>query len=167
MPTPSSSRRLVWAEHASGRLRLYAAGDSEMQILDDFLRADLAPHGVGVREDARISTGLTKPFFFDWQAQARAQARSFQPDVSVVFMGANDGFSSPGAHGQILCCAYPWSTGYARLIAQMMRTCSAAAPAGSTGSPCPRPSPASTAASSPRSTPASARPHASSPAACH
>jgi hypothetical protein len=118
----TSRERLVWAEHASGRLRMYAAGDSEMQILDDFLRQDLAPRGVGVREDARISTGLTKPFFFDWQAQARGQARSFQPDVSVVFMGANDGFSSPGAHGQILCCAYPWSTGYARLAAQMMRS---------------------------------------------
>ena len=81
----------MWAEHASGRLRMYAAGDSEMQFLDGFLRQDLAPRGVGVREDARISTGLTKPFFFDWQAQARGQARSFEPDVSVVFMGANDG----------------------------------------------------------------------------
>ena len=101
---------------------MYAAGDSEMQLLDDFLRADLAPRGVGVREDARISTGLTKPFFFDWQAQARATAASFAPDVSVVYMGANDGFSSPGAHGPILCCAWPWSSGYASLVAQMMRT---------------------------------------------
>ncbi len=114
--------RVVWAEHSNGRLRMYAAGDSEMQLLDDFLKSRLAPHGVGVREDARISTGLTKPFFFDWQAQARATAGGFQPDVSAVYMGANDGFSAPGKRGPIVCCAWPWGSGYAQLVAQMMRT---------------------------------------------
>ena len=41
-----------------------------------------------------------------------------RPDVSVVIMGANDGFSIGGAG----CCGAAWSEGYANLVAEMMRT---------------------------------------------
>jgi hypothetical protein len=44
------------------------------------------------------------------------------PDVTVIFMGANDGFSVNGAHGQpVGCCSAAWSAGYASLVAEMMR----------------------------------------------
>jgi lysophospholipase L1-like esterase len=118
-----TKERLSWAEHPGGRIRLLAVGDSEMQVLDDLLAQDLGAHGVDVTKDARISTGLTKPFFFDWQGHARQQAATLRPDATVMFIGANDGFSVTGPRGApVPCCGPSWSTGYANLVAQMMRT---------------------------------------------
>lgn len=115
--------RRVWASHPGGRLRLLAAGDSEMQILDDMLGQDLDPHGVRVTSDARISTGLTNSFFFDWQREARRQAAATRPDVSLVYMGANDGYAVAGPDGKpVQCCGRAWSEGYANLAARMMAT---------------------------------------------
>jgi lysophospholipase L1-like esterase len=117
------TQRLVWAPARGDRIRLLAAGDSEMQILDGFIAGDLAGRGVQVTSDARISTGLTNSFFFDWQRHARTQAAGLRPDVTVVFMGANDGWSVNGPDGRpIQCCTPAWSAGYARLAAEMMRT---------------------------------------------
>jgi hypothetical protein len=92
-----------------------------MQILDDFIAQDIAPYDVAVTNDARISTGLTNSFFFDWPVHARQQAPTLRPDVTVFFVGANDGFSvrGPGGH-QVSCCGAAWSVGYANLVARMM-----------------------------------------------
>jgi len=114
--------RLVWAAHPGGRIRLLAAGDSEMQILDDDIAADLRPHGVDVTSDARISTGLTNSFYFDWLAHARGQAPALRPDVTVIIMGANDGFSVRYKGRTVSCCGRSWSAGYASLAASMMRS---------------------------------------------
>lgn len=114
---------LVWASHPGGSIRLLAAGDSEMQILDGLLAQDLAGHGVNVTSDARISTSLSNPFFFNWQAHAAHQAPRLRPDVTVLVMGANEGYSVTGAGGHsIACCSAAWSAGYANLVAGMMRT---------------------------------------------
>jgi lysophospholipase L1-like esterase len=116
-------RRQVWAEHPGGRVRMLLDGDSEMQILDTFIGQELGSHGVSATSDARISTGLTNSAFFDWQARARGQAGSVRPDVSVVIMGANDGFSTVGPGGtRETCCGPAWSAGYANLVAEMMKT---------------------------------------------
>jgi hypothetical protein len=112
---------VIWAMHPGGRIRLLAAGDSEMQILDGFIGQHLSRYRVSVTSDARISTGLTNPSFFSWPHHALQQARSLRPDVTVLFMGANDGFSVTGDHGQpVGCCGAAWSAGYANLVAAMM-----------------------------------------------
>jgi lysophospholipase L1-like esterase len=116
-------RATVWVSHPGGRISLLAVGDSEMQILDGFIAQDLAPHGVRVSSDARISTGLTNPSFFNWQAHARRQASTLRPDATVMFIGANDGFSVSGPGGRpVGCCSAAWSAGYANLVAAMMRS---------------------------------------------
>jgi lysophospholipase L1-like esterase len=113
--------RQIWVSHP-GRIRLLAAGDSEMQILDTFIGQDVGRYGVSVTSDARISTGLTNSFFFDWPRHARAQAATLHPDATVFFIGANDGFGVPGpGRHQVGCCGADWSAGYANLVAQMMR----------------------------------------------
>jgi hypothetical protein len=115
--------RDFWIADHPGPLRVLAAGDSEMQEVDDFLRQDLGPHGIRVTSDARISTGLTNSFFFDWQAHARAQAASLRPDVTIMFMGGNEGFPLRDARGRLVgCCGGAWSAGYASLVARMMQT---------------------------------------------
>jgi lysophospholipase L1-like esterase len=123
--TPYGQRikRQVWATHPGGRIHMLLDGDSEMQILDTFIGQQLSPHGVSTSSDAQISTGLTNSTFYNWQAQARRQAAALRPDVSVVIMGANDGFGTVGPGGKHeTCCGPAWSAGYANLVAEMMRT---------------------------------------------
>jgi lysophospholipase L1-like esterase len=109
-------RGVVRSRPPGGRLRLLATGDSMIQIVDSFL-AERLPH-VDVRSDARISTGISKPSLLDWQAHSREQARELRPDVTVVFLGANDGFPMAGAE----CCGMAWIAQYARRAREMMRT---------------------------------------------
>ena len=75
------------------RLRLLATGDSMIQIVDGDLAQRLhGRRGTTVRSDAHIGSGLTKPSELDWLRKARGQASGFKPDVTVVFLGANDGY---------------------------------------------------------------------------
>jgi hypothetical protein len=99
---------------APGPVRVLATGDSMIQIVDSFLDQRLrAP----VRSDARISSGLSKPFFFNWPRHAKRQVAS-RPDVVVMFIGANDGFS----FGDVACCGEEWRRRYANVASRMMRT---------------------------------------------
>jgi hypothetical protein len=84
--------------------------------VDSYLKRGLAPRGAGVRSDARISTGISKPFLVDWPALARRQARTVRPDVTVVFLGANDGFP----FGSTQCCGQDWVDAYATRVQAMM-----------------------------------------------
>jgi lysophospholipase L1-like esterase len=103
----------------SRRLSVLAAGDSMMQILDDDLARGLAARGPAhVTEDAHVSTGISKPFMFDWVAHAQATASGLKPDVSVVFLGANDGFGI----GDAACCGGLWQARYAKRAGRMMRS---------------------------------------------
>jgi hypothetical protein len=111
-----ATRRLVELRRPGRRLRLLATGDSMIQVVDGFLEDRLAPHGVRVAGDARISTGISKPFMLDWVAHARRQALGRRPDVTVVFIGANDGFPIGG----VQCCSRAWVRGYARRVRRMM-----------------------------------------------
>lgn len=99
-----------------GQLRLLATGDSMMQILDTYLKERLAPHRVRVKSDARESTGISKPFLLDWVKHARGQAHATKPDVTVVAIGANDGFS----FGSVECCGDKWVDAYAARVRKMM-----------------------------------------------
>ena len=115
-PRPAFVRR--------GHLRVLATGDSMIQIIDSFLKQRLeARRGTSVRSDARISTGLSKPFMLNWVRKAREQAQSTHPDLTVMFIGANDGFPMKTRSGaSIPCCAAGWVAEYARRVESMMRS---------------------------------------------
>lgn len=106
-----------------GLLRLLTVGDSQMQLLDEFLAGSLRSRGVRLRQrsDARVSTGLSNSSFFDWPPHARRLTRAFRPDVSVVFLGANDGFPLPAQRRRLVaCCGLTWVRAYARRVNSMM-----------------------------------------------
>ncbi|MEA2221315.1 MAG: uncharacterized protein QOJ35_3941 [Solirubrobacteraceae bacterium] len=107
-----------------GHLRLLATGDSMIQIVDGFLAQRLERRrATHVRSDAHISTGLSKPFMLDWVRRAREQARTLHPDVTAIFIGANDGFPMRTRSGAtVACCAAPWVAEYARRVESMMRS---------------------------------------------
>jgi hypothetical protein len=108
-------------EVVPGRLRVLATGDSEIQELDDMLGSALGPKGVAVTGEAHISTGISKPFMFDWVKHAAAQAAGIRPDITVMFIGANDGFPLPAANGRpAYCCGEAWVDAFAKRTEAMM-----------------------------------------------
>ena len=114
-------RRSVRVSPRGGQLEVLATGDSMIQIVDGFLGDGLGSAG-RLRSDAHISTGISKPAMLDWVAKARSQARRGRPDVTVVFLGANDGFAMSTPSGAIAgCCEGAWVKEYARRAARMMR----------------------------------------------
>jgi lysophospholipase L1-like esterase len=117
-----SQRRPLFAR--LGRLRLLATGDSMIQIIDSYLKQRLAKRRrTKVRSDAHISTGISKPSLLDWVKEAAGQAASWKPDVTVVFIGANDGFAMKTPSGaRAACCGAAWTAEYARRVRSMMRS---------------------------------------------
>ncbi|HEX2161735.1 MAG TPA: GDSL-type esterase/lipase family protein [Thermoleophilaceae bacterium] len=114
-------RRTVNVAPRGGRLKVLATGDSMTQIFDHYL-ADGLGGRASVRSEAHISTGLSKPSMLDWVAHSRAQARRVKPDVTVVFIGANDGFPMSTPSGATApCCGDAWVKEYARRAAEMIR----------------------------------------------
>ena len=116
--------RVLIVRPSTRRLRVLATGDSMIQIIDGDLQRRLGDRGpVSVRSDAHISTGISKPFMFDWIAHARGSARTLHPDVTVMFLGANDGFPMGTRSGhKAPCCGGEWVREYARRARTMMRS---------------------------------------------
>jgi len=108
--------RHVRVRRPGGRARMLVTGDSMIQPLDEFLRARLRPRGMRVTSEPEISTGISKPGLLDWPANARRQALAVRPDVTVMLLGANDGF----AMGSAACCGDAWVAEYARRARGMM-----------------------------------------------
>ncbi len=101
-------------------LRILATGDSEIQVLDDQLSAALTGQAHVIKE-AHISTGLTKLGLFNWLARAKSQGQTIHPDVTIMSIGANDGFNLPGVQGgTVMCCGQGWIDAYAVRVRSMM-----------------------------------------------
>ncbi len=113
--------RSVRAPHPRGRIVLLATGDSEIQEVDSDLAAALAPAHVDVSTDARVGSGISKVSLFDWVRHAADQAAQLQPDVTVVFIGANDGFALQTPAGVwVPCCRSAWIALFAARAERMM-----------------------------------------------
>ena len=73
--------------------------------------------------DARESTGLTRPDYFNWPAELGDDVRSVQPQVVVVMIGANDPQDFLGPP-DVPYSSPQWNTLYAQRVAQFMRIAS-------------------------------------------
>jgi hypothetical protein len=120
-PNGPTKRDTAHVRPANGHLSLLATGDSMIQIIDGFLAQRLQSDRVGVHSDARISTGISKPFMLNWPFHAREQASHLHPDVTVVLIGANDGFPLRTSSGRrVNCCGNAWISAYAKRASGMM-----------------------------------------------
>src|SRR5260370_480480 len=81
------------------------------------LSADLMCLHGRVIPEAHISTGISHGFGLDWVRHAAAQARTDRPDVTVVWIGPNEGFPIAG----VRCCRAAWIKRYADRVRAMMR----------------------------------------------
>jgi lysophospholipase L1-like esterase len=120
----AKARASLLVKPRSGRLRVLATGDSMIQIIDGDLAQRLARiEPTKLKSDAHISTGISKPFMLNWPKHAAATAHTFHPDVTIVFLGANDGFPMSTPSGRrVNCCGPDWVTEYAGRVRHMMRS---------------------------------------------
>lgn len=118
------ARSSLLVRPASGRLRVLATGDSMIQIIDgDLARRLKHIEPTDLKSDAHISTGISKPFMLNWPKHAAASAHAFRPDVTVIFLGANDGFPMSTPSGRkVDCCGRGWQKEYSRRARRMMRS---------------------------------------------
>jgi hypothetical protein len=83
-----------WPRHVTrGRpLRLYIVGDSMAQVFGSSL-VNLAgdTHVIRAKLEYKVSSGLSRPDFFDWPQRLVDQLVDYDPDATVVLFGANDG----------------------------------------------------------------------------
>ncbi|HQW51274.1 MAG TPA: GDSL-type esterase/lipase family protein [Tepidiformaceae bacterium] len=90
IPTPTPVPRTLPASPEG--LRLWSDGDSTSYFMTVALMAEWAARGgIPVRvPDYKISSGLWRPDFFDWPAYIQAEMATYDPDVVVLMLGAND-----------------------------------------------------------------------------
>jgi hypothetical protein len=100
-------------------------GDSLAMPLDVETARRLAEDGddVEVQRDPHVGTGISKSGLVDWGRLSTQHVRERDPDATVVFIGANEGFALPGPDGEeIDCCGPQWAAAYANRVRRMMDT---------------------------------------------
>ena len=106
---------------AANPLRVLIVGDSIGIDLGDALQPDLAGTGVvSVALDGRVSTGLTRPDYFNWPAELTADIKATNPQVIVIMIGANDAQDFLGPP-DVPYTSPQWNTLYAQRVAQFMQ----------------------------------------------
>ena len=102
-------------------LRLYIIGDSMAQVFGSSLE-NLAEetHLIKAKLDYKVSSGLSRPDFFDWPQRMIDQMVEFDPDATAVLFGANDG-QNVLYKGKVLeVGSKAWQEVYARRVGQAM-----------------------------------------------
>ena len=102
-------------------LRLYIIGDSMAQVFGSSLE-NLAEetHFIKAKLDYKVSSGLSRPDFFDWPQRIIDQIVEFDPDATAVLFGANDG-QSVLYKGKVLAVgSKAWQEVYARRVGKAM-----------------------------------------------
>ena len=99
---------------------ILVTGDSMVQSIDAVLGDRLA-NGARVVTHSLPAHGVSNPGF-DWPAYSRRDARRTRPAVTVVFVGAAEGFDmeTPGG-ARFSCCVDGWVAEYTRRVRGMMR----------------------------------------------
>ncbi len=109
--------------------RLLIVGDS--MAATDFGRAlerRLAKlDGLKVARKGKSATGLARPDFYDWFAQAEKQTKKNRPDLVVVVIGGNDGqdLLNEEGKGRIVFNSKRWPAAYQKRVTDFAATLTA------------------------------------------
>jgi len=118
---PTAPRRKVSPDRP---LRVLVVGDSFAHPLGfELTNFGTRDAMVEVAIDARISTGMTRPDYFDWPAQLAGVAASAPPEALVIFMGANDDQNMVIDDGSVVMLTTPeWQAEYRRRVDLILDT---------------------------------------------
>lgn len=117
------TKKSLWprAITAAKPLRLYIAGDSMDQVFGSSLvNLSEATGLVKAKNDYKVSSGLSRPDFFDWPQRMVDQIVDYKPDAVAVLFGANDG-QDVYYEGKVLKVGTKaWQEVYARRVGEAM-----------------------------------------------
>ena len=108
---------------SDNRLRVVIVGDSLAAGLGVSAERALSPSLTRVSKQGRISTGLARPDYFDWQAEMQHIMDVYRPDLVIVMTGVNDDQSleTPGGQVQTQIGTPPWPPAYADRVQHLAR----------------------------------------------
>lgn len=123
-PTPIPTVRPA---SATAPLRLWVGGDSLAGIFGQSVVRLATDTGViDAQLDYHLSTGLTRPDYFDWPAEFHTVLRDQSPDIMVVIFGANDAQGIRTPAGDVYQVGSDgWQREYARRVGLVMDMLSA------------------------------------------
>ena len=123
-PTPSKPKQPIRTPSAADPLRVWVGGDSMSKILGEALVRQATESGVMKPvQDSQLSSGLTRPDFFDWPGHLNDLAHANPPnEVFVVMFGANDAQGIKTPDGKIFQSTDDpgWAPEYRRRVAGTM-----------------------------------------------
>ncbi len=106
---------------AANPLRVLIVGDSIGIDMGGQLQYDLAGTGVvNAALDARESTGLTRPDYFNWPAELASDLKTVSPQVVVIMIGANDAQDFLGPP-DVPYTSPQWNPMYAQRVSSFMQ----------------------------------------------
>jgi len=105
------------------KLRVVIVGDSLAAGLGFFAERVFRPRLVTVSGQGRISTGLTRPDYFNWPFTMHRIVERFDPDLVIVMLGENDHQSLQTVRGnqEAQIGTFAWPSGYRDRVEGMMR----------------------------------------------
>jgi hypothetical protein len=116
-------KKSLWPREITEKkpLRLYIAGDSMDQVFGSSLvNLSEATGLVKAKNDYKVSSGLSRPDFFDWPQRIVDQIVTFRPDAAVVLFGANDA-QNVLYEGEVLKVGTKaWQEVYAKRVGEAM-----------------------------------------------
>lgn len=114
---PATGQRYV---SAAEPLRVLLAGDSMMRELGTSLIAHAPGDVTDTTLDFRVSTGLSRPDFFDWPSHLALELDRSRPEAVVLLFGAND-YQDVAVDGRVLDAGSPdWLGEYRHRVAVVM-----------------------------------------------
>lgn len=117
------AKKPLWPRAITAKkpLRLYIAGDSMDQVFGSSLvNLSEATGLVKAKNDYKVSSGLTRPDFYDWPQRLVDQIVDYRPDAAVVLFGANDA-QNVLYDGRILKVGTKeWQEVYAQRVGEVM-----------------------------------------------
>jgi uncharacterized protein len=106
---------------AADPLRVWLGGDSMSQVFgESMMRIATSFSAVDATMEARISTGLTRPDYFDWPGRLDEVVSDEDPEVMVLMFGANDAQGIQAEDGAFQFGEQGWREEYRRRVAGTM-----------------------------------------------
>lgn len=109
---------------AEAPLTIWTLGDSTSQTIGQAIEILVRDDPlISARTNWRISSGLSRPDFFDWQTFISLFVTAHKPDAVVISVGANDAQGVVAPDGSVHAFGSPgWADEYRRRTAVAMKT---------------------------------------------
>ncbi len=121
-PQPRAPQHTPEVAVATSGHSILVAGDSLSIYLADALRPLLAGRpGTTFSAKGKVSSGLARPDFYDWEREMTASATNVKPDTVVIMIATNDNQTLTRPGGSKVAFGRPgWDAEYARRVRRLV-----------------------------------------------